>query len=145
MSASKSQPSPPTDNNDSFASRLFGLFGWKSAPQTQVASADSTTLERGAHSAATGSILAPKIKLAPQGYTVASAAPNEPYTNEAAKNDVPEKQQTVAALPMSPQQEAASAAVSMVPTADSFESRWSALQKADAGLAFNARWVLDSQ
>jgi len=138
---SKSQPSPPTDNNDSFASRLFGLFGWKSAPQTQVASADSTTLERGAHLAATGSILAPKIKLAPQGYTVASATPNEPYTN-ASPNDVSEMQQTVAAL-----QEAASATVSMVPTepADSFESRWSALQKADAGLAFNARWVLDSQ
>ena len=139
---SKSQPSPPTDNNDSFASRLFGLFGWKSAPRTQVASADSNTLERGAHSAATGSILAPKIKAAPQGYTVASATPNEPYTNES-PNDVSEMQQTVAAL-----QEAASATVSMVPTepaADSFESRWSALQKADAGLAFNARWVLDSQ
>src|ERR1700756_5666419 len=121
---SKSQPSPPTDNNDSFASRLFGLFGWKSAPRTQVASADSTTLERGAHSAATGSILAPKIKSAPQGYTVASATPNEPYKNES-PNDVPEMQQTVAALPMSLQQEAASATVSMVPTepADSFESR----------------------
>src|SRR6478672_11322324 len=74
---SKSQPSPPIDNNDSFASRLFGLFGWKSAPRPQVASADSTTLERGAHPAATGSILAPKIKLTPQVYTVASAAPNE--------------------------------------------------------------------
>ena len=143
---SKSQPSPPTDNNDSFASRLFGLFGWKSAPRTQVASADSTTLERGAHSAATGSILAPKIKSAPQGYTVASATPNEPYTNES-PNDVPEMQQTVAVLPMSPQQEAASATVSMVPTepADSFESRWSGLQKAEAGIAFDARWALDSQ
>ena len=71
-----SQSSPATDNNDSFASRLLGWFGWKSAPRTQVASADSTTLERGAHSAATGSILAPKIKSAPQGYTVASATPN---------------------------------------------------------------------
>jgi hypothetical protein len=144
---SKSQPSPPTDNNDSFASRLFGLFGWKSVPRTQVASADSTTLERGAHSAATGSILAPKIKLAPKGYTVASATPNEPYTNEL-PNDVPQMQQTVAALPMSPpQQEAASATVSMVPTeaADSFESRWSGLQKAEADLAFDARWALDSQ
>ena len=78
---------------------------------------------------------------------MASAIPNEPYTNEAAKNDVPEKQQTVAALPMSPQQEAASAAVSMVPTepADSFESRWNGSQKAEAGLAFDARWALDSQ
>ena len=138
---SKSQPSPPTDNNDSFASRLFGLFGWKSAPRTQVASADSNTLERGAHSAATGSILALKIKAAPQGYTVASATPNEPYTN-ASPNDVSEMQQTVAAL-----QEAASATVSMVPTepADSFESRWNGLQKAEARLAFDARWALDSQ
>src|SRR5262249_22677608 len=145
---SKSQPSPPTDNNDSFASRLFGLLGWKSAPRTQVASADSTTLERGAHSAVTGSIFAPKVKLAPQGYTVASASPNGPYTNDSTKNDIPEMQQIVAALPMSPpQQEAASATVSMVPTepADSFESRWSGLQKPEAGLAFNARWALDSQ
>jgi hypothetical protein len=56
-------------------------------------------------------------------------------------------QQTVAALPMSPrQQEAASAIVTVVPTepADSFESRWSGLQKAEAALAFNARWALDS-
>jgi hypothetical protein len=78
---------------------------------------------------------------------VASATPNEPYTNDSPKNDVPEMQQTIAALPMSPQQEAAWATVSMVPTepADSFESRWSGLQKAEAGLAFNARWALDSQ
>src|SRR5262249_2154315 len=34
---SKSQPSPATDNNDSFTSRLFGLFGWKAAPRAQVA------------------------------------------------------------------------------------------------------------
>ena len=145
---SKSQPTPPPDNNNSLASRLFGLFGWKSAPGTQVASADPTTLERGAHVAATGSILAPKIKLAPQGYTVASATPNEPYTNESPKNDVPEMQQPVVALPMSPpQQEIPSATMSMIPTeaADTFESRWSGLQKAEAGLAFTARWALDSQ
>ena len=49
-----SQLPPPSENNRSLTSRLLGLFGWKSAPQTQVASADSTTLERGAHSAATG-------------------------------------------------------------------------------------------
>ena len=144
---SKSQLSPPTDNNDSFASRLVGFFGWKSAQQTQVASADSTTLERGAHSAATGSILAPKIKSAPQGYTVASATPNEPYTNESPWNDVPEMQQTVAALAMSAQQEAASATVSMVPTdpTDSFESRWSALQKSETSVEFKDRWALGSQ
>ena len=136
------------ENNGSFASRLFGLFGWKSAPQTQVASTDPTTLERGAHSAATGSILAPKIKLAPQGYTVASANPNEPYTNESPKNGRSEIQQTLAVLPMpSWQQTAASATVSIVTTepADSFESRWSGLQKAETGVAFNARWPLDSK
>ena len=132
---SGSQPSPPPDDNDSFASRLFDLFGWKSAPRTQVASADSTTLERGAHPAATGSILAPKIKLAPQVYTVASAAPNE-------------MQEVFAQLPMPlPQQEAASTIVSIQPRepTDSFENRWGGLQKAEAGLAFNARWALDSQ
>ena len=101
-----------------------------------------------ARAALTGSILAPKIKSAPQGYTVASATPNEPYTNESPKNEVPEMQQTVAALPMSPpQQEVPSATMSMAPieSANSFESRWSGLQKGEAGLAFNARWALDSQ
>ena len=61
---SASRPPPPPDNDASFASKLFGLFGIKSAPKTQVASADPTTLERGAHSATTGSIVAPKVKLA---------------------------------------------------------------------------------
>jgi hypothetical protein len=142
---SGSQPSSP-ENNGSLTSRLLGLFGWKSAPQTQVASADSTTLERGAHSAAAGTILAPKIKPAPQGYTVASANPNEPYTNESPKNDLPEMQQSIAALSTpSWQQVAPSAPVSMVPSepTDSFESRWSGLQRAEAGLPFNDRWALD--
>jgi hypothetical protein len=140
-----SQPSSP-ENNGSLTSRLLGLFGWKSAPPTQVASADSTTLERGAHSAASGSILAPKIKAAPQGYTVASANPDEPYTNESPKNDLPEPQQSIAALPMpSWQQIAASAPLSIVPTepTDSFESRWGGLQRAEAGLPFTDRWALD--
>src|SRR6476620_572690 len=48
-----SQPPLPPENNRSFATRLLGLFGWKSAPPTQVASAETTTLERGAHSAVT--------------------------------------------------------------------------------------------
>jgi murein L,D-transpeptidase YafK len=139
------QPPPPTDNNDSFANRLFGLLGWKSTPKTQVASADATTLERGAQSAATGSVLAPKMKPAPQGYVVASANPNEPFTNEPRKNDLPEIQQTVALLPMLPLQD--EAIVSILPTepVDSFESRWSGLLKAEVGLPFNARWALDSQ
>jgi murein L,D-transpeptidase YafK len=140
---SASQASPPSENNGSFTSRLLSLFGWKSAPQAQVASADSTTLERGAQSAATGSILAPKIKSASQGYTVVSADPNELYTNESPKNDRLEIQQTFAALPMPPQkQTAALITVSAVPTepAETFESRWSGLQKTDAGLPFNARW-----
>jgi murein L,D-transpeptidase YafK len=142
-----SQPPPPSENNRSLTSRLLGLFGWKSAPQTQVASADSTTLEHGAHSAATGSILAPKIKFAPQGYRVASADSNEPYPNEWPKNDLPELQHLIAAVPMpSWQQIAASAPVSMLPieATDSFESRWGGSQKADADIPFNARWALDS-
>src|SRR4029078_825211 len=61
------------ENNGSLASRLLGWFGWKSASQTQVASADPTILERGAHSAVTGSIMAPRT---PQSYAVASANPN---------------------------------------------------------------------
>ena len=79
---------------------------------------------------------------------MASAAPSELYTNESAKNDVPEMQQTVAAPPMSPpQQQATSTTVSLPPTepADSFDGRWSGLQEVEAGLAFNARWALDSQ
>ena len=145
---SGSQLSPPPENNGSFASRLLGLFGWKSAPQTQVASADPTTLERDAHSAATGSILAPKIKLAPQAYAVATANPDEPYTIESPKYDLPQMQQAVAELGMSPQQQApASATLSMAPPepADSFDSRWSGLEKAEPGLPFNARWALDSK
>jgi hypothetical protein len=142
-----SQPPPPPENNKSFASRLLGLFGWKSAPPTQVASAETATLERGAHSAVTGSILAPKIKLAPQGYTVASADPNEPYTSEWPKNDLPELQHLIAAVPMpSWQQIAASAPVSLLPLepTDSFESRWKGLRRPDEGLPFNARWALDA-
>jgi hypothetical protein len=147
VTPSGSQASPPPENSVSLTSRLLGWFGWKSTPQTQVASVDSTTLERGAHSTATGSILAPKIKSAPQGYTVASADPNEPYTNEP-KNDPLEMQQTFATLPMPPPQQAATPAMDgMLPPepADTFESRWSGLQKAEAGLAFNARWVVDSK
>ena len=98
---SKSQPPPPPDNDGSFASRLFGLFGWKSAPGTQVASADPTTLERGGHSAITGSTLAPKAKLAPQVYAVADATSSRPYKYEFAKSDVLEMQQTVAEQPKS--------------------------------------------
>jgi hypothetical protein len=48
-------------------------------------SADPTVLERGMHSAATGSILAAKIKLALQRYTVASASPNELFADNAAQ------------------------------------------------------------
>jgi len=149
VAPSGTQVSPPPESNGSFASKLLGLFGWKSATRTQVASADSNALERGAHSVATGSILAPKIKFAPQIYTVASASPDEPYRNDSAKTDAP------AALPeFLAQQEAASALarrndsiVSRVPTElpGSFESRWSGLQQVEAGLAFNARWSLESQ
>jgi murein L,D-transpeptidase YafK len=152
---SGTQPSQPPESNGSFASKVLGLFGWKSAPRTQVASVDSNALERGAHPAATGSILAPKIKFAPQVYTVASASSDEPYRNDSAKTDVPEMQETPTALPeFLAQQQAASAlarrndsTVSMVLTElpSSFEGRWSGLQTVEAGLAFNARWALESQ
>ena len=152
---SKSQPPPPPDNNGSFASRLFGLFGWKSAPGTQVASADPTTLERGGHSAVTGSTLAPKAKLAPQVYAVADATSSRPYKNESAKSDVLEMQQTVAEQPKSVLLQVVNAAWSLEsdnavsslrdePT-ESFESRWSALQRSESSVEFNARWALDSQ
>ena len=145
---SGSQLSPPPENNGSFASRLLGLFGWKSAPQTQVASADPTTLERDAHSAATGSILAPKIKLAPQAYAVATANPDEPYTIESPKYDLPQMQQAVAELGMS--SAAASTRFSHTEHGTAragrlFDSRWSGLEKAEPGLPFNARWALDSK
>jgi hypothetical protein len=152
---SKSQPPPPPDNNGSFASRLFGLFGWKSAPGTQVASADPATLERGGHSAVTGSTLAPKPKLAPQVYAVADATSSGPYKNESAKSDILEMQQTVAGQPKSVLLQVVNAAwslesdnaVSSLPTepTESFESRWSGLQRSASGVEFNARWALDSQ
>jgi hypothetical protein len=136
-----------SENKGSLTSRLLGWFGWKSAPQTQVASADPGILERGGHSAATGSILAPKIKLAPQSYAVASANPNEVYTNDAPTNDLPEVHQPIPALQMPFwQQIAASVPLTMVPleAADSFESRWSGPRQAE-NATFDARWALDSR
>ena len=152
---SASRPPPPPDNDASFASKLFGLFGIKSAPKTQVASADPTTLERGAHSATTGSIVAPKVKVPSQIYTVSRADPREPPKNEPTENDASELQQTVAAQPKSVLQQVANAAwspesdntVSALPTepTESFESRWSGLQRSESGVEFSARWALDSQ
>ena len=111
---SSSQPSP--ENNGSLASRLLGWFGWKSASQAQVASADSTILEHGAHSAATGSILTPKAKLLSQSYASASANPNELYANDPPGYDQFEVQQPIAALQMpSWRHIAASVPVSTVP------------------------------
>ena len=143
---SSSQPSP--ENNGSLASRLLGWFGWKSASQAQVASADLTILEHGAHSAATGSILTPKAKLLSQSYALASANPNELYANDPPGYDQFEVQQPIAALQMpSWRHIAASVPVSTVPpeAAEFFESRWSALQTTEAGLPFDARWALDSR
>ena len=151
---SGSQPSPPADNNSSFASKLLGLFGWKSAPQTQVASADLTILERGSHSVTTKLTLAPKAKLTPQEYTVAGVTLGGPDKNELAKNEVPDVQQIVMTQPKSVLQQVANAAsstetddtVSALPTEpnDSFASRWNGL-KAETGLEFNERWALDLQ
>ena len=77
---------------------------------------------------------------------MASANPDEPYTNELPKNDLPQMQQTVAELAMSSQQQEARFGHSEHGTDRAgrlFESRWSGLQKAEAGLPFNARWALD--
>ena len=154
---SGSRPPPPADNNGSFASKLFGLFGWRPASQTQVASIDSATQERGADSATTGSTVTPKAKPAPQIDTVAGAKPksSEPPKNELAKNDAPEPQQTAAAQPKPvPQQEANAApppasdnTVSAPPTvpADTFDGRWSGLQKSESRVEFKFRWALGSR
>ena len=118
--------------------------------QCSLAAAD------GGHHGGNSKILsAPKVKLAPQVYSVASANSGEAYKNESAKSDVLEMHRPVAALPVSSQpQEATSASstrsdskVSTVPPepADSFDSRWHGLQQAEASLAFNARWALDSK
>jgi hypothetical protein len=79
---------------------------------------------------------------------VASANPDEPYAIESAKNDQPEMQQAIAGLWMMPQHQApASAILSILPSepADSFEERWTGLQRAEPALPFNARWALDSK
>ena len=88
---SGSRPLQPPDNNGSLASKLFGLFGWKPASQTQVASADSATQERGADSATTGSTATPKAKLASQieTFTAANSTPSEQPKIESTKNDAP--------------------------------------------------------
>jgi murein L,D-transpeptidase YafK len=67
-------PVPWADNDGSLASKFFGaLFGSKPTPQTQVASTDSATQERGADLATTGSTATPTTKPAPQIETVAAA------------------------------------------------------------------------
>jgi hypothetical protein len=152
---SGSRPPQPPDNNGSLASKLFSLLGWKPASQTQVASTDSATQERGADLAATGSTVTPKAKPAPQIETVAGAKPksSEPPKIESAKNDSPEPQQTAAAQPKPvPQQEANAAPPgdntgSAPPTApaDSFDGRWSGLPKSESGVEFKFRWALGSR
>jgi hypothetical protein len=161
--SSESRPPQPPDTNGSFASKLFGLFGWKPASQTQVASTDSATQERGADSATTGSTATPKAKLASQIETFAAAKSksSEPLKNESVKNDAPnndtpnsEPQQT-AAVQLKPvlRQEANAApptasddTVSAPPTmpVESFDSRWSGLQKSETSVDFKYRWALVS-
>jgi hypothetical protein len=83
----------------------------------------------------------------PQSYAVASANPNELFANDPPRNDLSEVQ-PIAALQMpSWQQIPASVPETMGPPgpADSFESRWTGLQKAEASLSFGARWALDAQ
>jgi hypothetical protein len=147
------QPAPVStaDNSGSLASKLFGgFFGSKPAVQTQVASTDSATQERGAESATTGSTATPKAKPVPRSETetVAAAKPksSEPRKSESAKNETPnndapksEPQQAAAVKPKpAPQQEAnatplpgsdntMNGAQPTVPTG-SFDSRWGGLQ-----------------
>ena len=81
--------------------------------------------------------------------------PVRPYKNESAKSDVLEMQQTVAEQPKSVLLQVVNAAwslesdnaVSSLPRepTESFESRWSGLQRSESGVEFNARWALDSQ
>jgi len=59
-------PVPWADNAGSLANKFFGaLLEWKRASQAEVASTDSTTQERDADSAASGSIATPATKAAP--------------------------------------------------------------------------------
>jgi murein L,D-transpeptidase YafK len=161
---SGSRPPQPPDNNGSLASKLYGLFGWKPASQTQVASTDSATQERGADSATTGSTATPKAKLASQIETFAAAKSksSEPPKNELAKkvapnNDTPNSEpQQAAAVQLKPalRQEANAApptasddTVSEPPTmpVGSFDSRWSGLQKSETSVDFKYRWALGLQ
>jgi hypothetical protein len=59
-------PVPWADNDGSLTSKFFGaLFGSNPASQTQVASTDSPTQERGADTATTGSTAKPTTRSAP--------------------------------------------------------------------------------
>ena len=161
---SGSRPPQTPDNNGSLASKLFGLFGGKPASQTQVASADSATQERGADSATTGSTATPKAKLASQIETFAAAKSKpseqpkiESTKNDALNNDTPNSQpQQTGTVRLQPalQQEAntdpstaSNNTVNAPPTmpAESFDSRWSALQKSETSVEFKDRWALGSQ
>jgi hypothetical protein len=135
-------------NNGSFASKLFSaLFGSKPAAQTQVSSDDSTTRDRSADSATTGSIALPKAKPAAQVETVAAAETksskardNYSVKSGARENDTPKSESrltaTVQPTPTFKQEANAQPlasdddTLSAPPTtpADSFASRWGGLQ-----------------
>jgi hypothetical protein len=144
--------------------RDIDVFGWKPASQTQVASTDSATQERGADSATTGSTAAPKAKLASQIETFAAAKSKpseqpkiESTKNDALNNDTPNSQpQQTGTVRLQPalQQEAnadpstaSNNTVSAPPImpVESFDSRWSALQKSETSVEFKDRWALGSQ
>jgi murein L,D-transpeptidase YafK len=145
-----SQPPPvaTADSGDgSLASKLFGgVFGSRS---TQVAATDSSTQERGAEAATTGTT--PKAKSGPRNDTeTVAAAKARPSKSVVARSDAPKSdapksdtpksapQQTAAAKPKSPTQQEASAeplppsggtisgAQPTVPTG-SFDGRWGGL------------------
>ena len=81
--------------------------------------------------------------VASQIYAVTGADPSEPPKNEPTENDAFELQQTVATQP-TPDSENTVSALPTEPI-ESFESRWSGLQRSESGVEFSARWALDSQ
>jgi len=139
------QPPPVADNDQrSLASRLFGGFFSSTSAQTQVASTDSATLERGSEPP-TGTTAAQKAKSAPPSETVTAAnpkpKPSEPRNTEPAKEATkPAPPETAAAKPKPAAQQEANAAAPSAnnnavmngaqPTvaAGSFNSRWGGLQ-----------------
>ena len=142
--------------------RVPVIYGSTSFPELLVL--QPATQERGADSATTGSTATPKAKLASQieTFTAAKSKPSEQpkielTKNDALNNDTPNSQpQQTGTVRLQPalQQEAnadpstaSNNTVSAPPImpVESFDSRWSALQKSETSVEFKDRWALGSQ